>query len=220
MPGAWELKEQNSVLVAILHVEQTTIAWSFGLRNLIVPGGVIGLTGMPYCMARNVACQRALEGGFTHLFFLDSDVIPPRDAILRLRSHNAPIVSGLYCRRSPPHGIPVMIRGRDWVTEFPPNSLIEVDLVGSGCLLIHRQLLEALPPPKDRPEKRWFHWKVDRAGLEGQGECLSEDFVFCKRVREELGIPILVDTGVQCKHIGYAEAGYGSFRPLDATPVT
>lgn len=220
MPGSWELKENSNVLVAILHVETTTIAWSFGLRNLIIPGGVIGLTGMPFDHARNVACQRALESGATYLFFLDSDVIPPRDAILRLRAHNAPVISGLYTRRSPPQGVPVMIRGGKWVTDYPQGQVVEVDLVGAGCLLIHRQVLEALPPPKGREEKRWFDWKVDRGGMDNQGECLSEDFQFCLRVKRELGISILVDTSIQCKHVGFAESTYNRFVPLESSPIT
>lgn len=219
MPGAWEQQIQ-SVLAAVLHTDTTTLAWAFGLRNLQLPGQFIGLAGMPFDHARNVAAMRALEVGARWLFFLDSDVIPPHDAVLRLMSHNQPVVSGLYCRRSPPAAIPVMQRGGQWVTEFPANALIEVDVVGTGCLLIRRDVLENMKPSDPRRGKHWFDWRVDMQGIDPPGHAMSEDFTFCRRVREEMGLKVLVDTSVVCKHIGYAEATYGRFVPLDCTPVT
>jgi len=220
MSGFWELQSPNKVLCAILHTDDTTIAWAFGLRNLVIPGHLIGLAGMPYDHARNAACQQTLQGGFEHVFFLDSDVVPPHDAILRLLSHNKPFISGLYCRRSPPHGVPVMMKNGSWVTHFRPGKLLSVDLVGAGCLLIHRSVLEALAQKPHRPGKPWFDWKVDMQGIEPPGDCMSEDFTLCKRVREQLGIPVLVDTSIQCRHIGHAQATYGNFTPCDAVPIT
>ena len=218
MSGAWELRAANLVLAAILHTDITTIAWSFGLRNLIVPGQVIGLVGMPFDHARNVACQRALEMGVEWIFFLDSDVIAPHDAVLRLMAHKQPIISGMYCRRSPPAAVPVMIRDGRWVTEFQPGTVIEVDLVGAGCLLVHRSVLESLPP--QRPGKHWFDWRVDLQGITPADiPPLSEDFTFAHHSRKH-GYHVLVDTSIACKHVGLAQSSYGRFDPLDASPVT
>ncbi len=217
MPGYWEI--QPTVLVCTLHTDVTTMAWAYGLRNLIVPGQVFGLAGMPFDMARNVACQQALQAGADYLFFLDSDVIPPKDTILRLMKHDLPIVSGIYCRRSPPHAVPVMIRNGQWVTEYPANSLIEVDYVGAGCLLIRRDVLEHFPPIDDKRGKRWFDWRVDMAGLLPQGEALSEDFSFCLAAKR-CGLKVIVDTGIQCRHVGFGQSTFGSFVPLDTTPIT
>lgn len=220
MPGAWEIANQPSVLCAILHTEFTSMAWSLAFRNLIIPGGVLPLSGMPFDMARNVACMRALEMGATHIFFLDSDVAPQRNAVMRLLAHNKPLISGVYCRRSPPHGVPVMLKGGRWITDLPPNKIIEVDVVGAGCLLIHRSILENLKPQRPEAGRHWFDWRVDMQGLLPPGRCLSEDFTFNFAVREQLGIPTLVDTGVQCRHIGLAEATYGNFVPCNADPNT
>jgi hypothetical protein len=217
MPGWWETP--SNVMVAVLHVETTTIAWSLGLRRLQIPGAFqdpLLLTAMPFDMSRNRACQIMLEQGADYIFFLDSDVIPPPDTIHKLLRHNLPIVSGVYHRRSPPHGVPVMMRPvGQWITHYPPNQLIEVDVVGAGCLLIRRDLLEKMPP--QRPGHHWFDWRVHLKGTQGisDGECLSEDFTFntaCKR----MGVKIMVDTGIQCKHIGLAEATYNRFEPCCA----
>lgn len=175
----------------------------------------VGITGKPFDHARNTACQLALENGFEWLFFLDSDVLAPPDAILRLRNHRLPIVSGMYCRRSPPHAVPVMIKNGNWFTSFTPGEVVEVDLVGAGCLLIHRTVLEKFHPIDPARNKRWFDWRVDMAGLVPPGEALSEDFSFNHFARKQ-GWKILVDTGVRCKHVGLAEADLGTFLPLVA----
>ncbi len=214
----WDIKNQNKVLCAILHVDYTSIAWAFGLRNLIIPGQVTGISGMPYDDARNMACRVALEQGFEWLYFLDSDVIPPRDAVLRLLARNKPIISGLYCRRSPPAAIPVMIKDRNWVTNYVPGSLVEVDYVGAGCLLIHRSVLENMPAQE--PGHHWFNWRVNMVGIGEPGECLSEDFTFGVHAKKTLGISTIVDTSVVCQHVGLAQARHGVFEPCLANPNT
>lgn len=218
MPGSWELLQDRQVLVGILHVESTCMAWSLGFRNLIIPGRVEPLAGMPFDHARNVLCQIALRDGYKHIFFLDSDVVPPRDAILRLIAHNKPVISGVYHRRSPPVGVPVMQRGGQWVLRYPANAIIEVDVVGAGCLLIQRQLLERLPPI--RPGHHWFDWRVNYNGLPGQTRPgMSEDFEFCRQCRDN-GVPVLVDTSIQCRHLGMGEATYGKWDACNTTAVT
>lgn len=216
--GSWEIAEQNKVMCAILHTEVTTLAWAFGLRNLMIPGPIVPLAGMPYDHARNEAVRIFLGNGlFQYLFFLDSDVVAPPDTIYRLLAHNQPIVSGMYCRRSPPHGLPVAIKNGSWVTNFVPGSVLDVDLVGAGCLLIHRSVLEKVPP--QHPCHPWFWWKVDMASQVPQGEGVSEDFSWCQHVRKH-GYKVLLDTGVRCRHVGYAEAELGSLNPLNTVPVT
>ena len=216
MSGSWEQLSRPSIICGILHVDTTTVRWAFGLRNLIFPGPhhIMAVAGMPFDHARNaVAAQVQQSQDVDYLFFLDSDVVPPPDAIIRLLRHRKPIISGVYCRRSPPHGVPVMQRGGQWVTDLPQEGrdpLIEVDVVGAGCLLIHRSVLQ-LPP--QRPGKPWFDWKVDMQGHLPPEQCMSEDFSWCKHVRDH-GHKIMVDTSVRCLHIGHCQADFGSLVPL------
>ncbi len=222
MASAWETAQANQVIVGILHTEITSMAWSFGFRNLIIPGPPpIPLAGMPFDHARNVACQAAINAGVEWIFFLDSDVVPPKDAILRLISYRQPIMSGVYHRRSPPHGVPVMIKGPTWYVVPPNSGIVEVDLVGAGCLLIHRSVLERfmINPLDAGRGKTVFDWRVDMAGILPQGEALSEDFSFCLHARK-MGYKILVDTGIQCRHGGMGQAEFGSFKPLEVLNVT
>ncbi len=91
-------------------------------------------------------------------------------------------------------------------------------MVGAGCLAIHRSVLEQLPP--QRPGKPWFDWRVDMAGFLPPEQCLSEDFTLCTHVKKSLGISVVVDTGIVCRHVGLAQATHGSFVPCEADPNT
>ena len=224
MAGSWEISQGKEVLVGILHVDVTTVAWAKALREMHIPGQIMCVAGMPYDHARNTICQATLQHGFRNCFMLDSDVMTPPDAIPRLLAHRQPIVSGVYFRRSPPHGLPVAMRcvrnakgefeGFQWVTDLPPGGLIEVDVVGSGCLLLRRDLLEVFARKPQRPGKTWFDWKVDMQTFLPKEECLSEDYTMCMHAKK-LGFKTMLDTSIRCRHVGYGEAGYGTFLPLD-----
>jgi hypothetical protein len=212
MPGSWEIKERQKVLLATIHTDATTMHWAAGFKNLVIPGSFIFRTGMPYDHCRNSCVQEFLMGPWEFLFFLDSDVIPPPDCILRLLSHNLPIISAMYCRRSPPHSVPVMMKNHQWITRFPMGSLVEAELVGAGALLVHRSVFEKVPP--QRPGKPWFDWRVDMKGHMADPLCLSEDYTWNHHIRQH-GYKIYVDTSIRCKHVGLAEADYGTFLPAN-----
>ncbi len=223
MPGSWEQINsqpinQNRVLGCVLTRETVTTAWAFGLKNIQLPNGSwTALSGMPFDMARDTGCLKLLELGWEWLFFLDDDVIAPPDTVFRLIGHNKPIVSGVYYRRYNPLA-PVMLKdsqnGPQWIAEYPKNSLIEVDFVGAGCLLIHRDVLKSLPRLSNRCH--WFEWRCDRTDLPHL-EKTSEDFTFCKHARNH-GFKIHVDTSIQCSHIGYASSSVEGYKPLEIKP--
>ncbi len=220
MSGSWELRRGTSVLVDILHVEHVTFKWSVGLRRLRWPGPFqdpIGITGVPFDHGRNLAAMKCLESGSEWLFFLDSDVVPPPNAIEKLISHGQPIMSGLYHRRSPPVGLPVMQRPHGvWLTKYKKGSVVEVDVVGAGCLLIHRSVLEQMKPQRPLAGKHWFDWRVDAQSVqEHNGAPMSEDFTFCLHGRQTMGLKILVDTSIRCRHLGFGESDEGIFEPID-----
>lgn len=222
MAGAWE--EGGSVLVSILTRELVATQWAWGFRNLSVPGGIQFLSGMTFDNARNQACRAVLEHRYDWLFFLDDDVIAPPDTIPRLMAHGKDIVSGIYYRRKPPLN-PVMLRysgpdkvGTTYVTNYKWPDLIEVDLVGAGCLLIHRRVLETMLAENPAAINPWFEWMCDRTDLPPH-ERKSEDFEFCVRAQKK-GFKIHVDTSILCKHVGLGKAWVNGsnpeFSPLDA----
>lgn len=215
--GWWDAKRNVRVLGYTLHVDQCTIKWALALKALQLPGDFLPLAGMPFDHARNSAAQHCLQHGYTHLFSLDSDVIPPPDAILKLLATGKPFVSGLYCRRSPPWSVPVAQKNGQWLSGFKPGSLVEVDVVGAGCLLISADLLRRIPPQRPQAGKHWFDWRVDCQGVPGidPGSCLSEDFSLCRHIKKTLGESTWLHSGVICEHVGFASATHGNYRPMD-----
>jgi hypothetical protein len=215
-PVSWE--QPPRVLVGILHTELVTFNWSLGFRNLQLPPGsdIFPIAGRPFDDARNQICAAAIQNGFDHVLFLDSDVIPPSNAVHRLLSHNQPLMSALYCRRSPPHAVPVMMRHGQWITNFPRGKVVEADVVGTGCMLLSCNFLKEAAekcPIAPQQGKTWFHWRSDMAHLLPPGQATSEDFSACLWWKEKLGIRILVDSSVVCLHVGLAEAADGTFVP-------
>lgn len=118
-----------------------------------------------------------------YIFFLDSDIVLPSDALIRLLSHNLDIVSGLYFNWKFPHTPQAYIEVNGLykpILEY--SGLMEVDAVGAGCLLVKRSVFDSL-------EKPWFK-KTE----------LTEDFYFCRKARER-GFKIYLDSTVKCGHL-------------------
>ncbi|HEX5037279.1 MAG TPA: hypothetical protein VFX30_08990 [bacterium] len=145
----------------------------------------------------------------THIFFLDADIVPRPDALMKLLRHRLPIVSGLYRKRLPPYEPMAFVKKKG--PFLKPISLTgpklkTVDVVGAGCLLIRREVFEKIRAP-------WFtsEWRT-----EGH---LSEDFSFCEKAKKA-GFKIAVDTTVNPLHlepmgVGTGRKGKVDFIPLD-----
>lgn len=131
-----------------------------------------------------------------YLVFFDDDMLFPADTLQKLVSHGLPVVGGLYFMKDVPFE-PVMFRYKsrllvpsalygetgfyNIVATWEPNSLIEVDGIGCGCMAIQRKVLEILEYP-------WFNH------AEG-----TEDLFFCRKV-QQAGFKIHMDTSVICGH--------------------
>lgn len=183
--------------------------WAVALRELKLPESakIVPIWGLPFDHGRNEGVNAAIEADATWLMFLDDDVIPPADAYHRLISHGREIVSGLYYRRNAPI-TPVMFYETSGlptpVTRFAAGKLLDVDLVGAGCLLIHKTVFRAIQKP--------FEWMMDRNDLAPR-ERVGEDMAFCRKARAA-GYRIAVDTTVECSHLGMGESRGGKFYPF------
>lgn len=139
------------------------------------------------------------------LMMLDDDMIP-HAPLKQLVEYNKKVISGLTVVRH--NGIPSpLIQKRvpgksgevrfrtanlkDLDSETPP--LIKVDGIGTGCLLIHREVLEKMQPP-------WFKFEYDEIGEIK----LSEDYAFSEKCRK-LGYDMWVDSSWSCGHGKYVD---------------
>lgn len=151
---------------------------------------------------RDSAVDFARREGFTHVLFLDADMIWPSDLLVRMLRHAADplaIVCGLYVMRGEPYS-PVAMTGRfrdegSQVDQFfhvleYATDIVEVDVVGMGCCLIPLAVLDAIGP---RP---WFEYKNDDQGW----PAVTEDVPFCLKAKDA-GYHVYLDPTVQCGHI-------------------
>jgi len=126
----------------------------------------------------------------THIFFLDSDVVPDPTLMAQLVSDDKPIVSGVYFN-SLYTGISA------WKDEMPVpmqniEKLIEVDKVGMGCCLIQRKVFDEAATL----EKPLFYYKIDTKTNSMQ----SEDFYFFDKIKT-IGYKPWVDLRARAIHI-------------------
>lgn len=86
---------------------------------------------------------------FDHVLFIDDDIVPQPDALMRLLSHKKDIVAALCTKRVDPP-IPNMLWLEESMDFSPilkwkiPNPLMKVDAAGTGMMLISREAIEAV----------------------------------------------------------------------------
>jgi hypothetical protein len=214
--GNWE-RNPVDVLVATMISGAETVFHEFSenLKNMwanLPPGLKVAVAKFPepvIDISRNKAAQVALNSGARWLWFLDSDILPPVDALKRLIEADKPIVGGLYVRRhNPPFNEMLRLRPEGGLRpindgEYVPGSLVECDAVATGCLLIRTEVFEKMRPHQlmidGRPSvglPSWFLWTESRVQ-----PGFSEDFDFCVWAKQQ-GIPIFCHTAVRCEHMG------------------
>jgi hypothetical protein len=145
----------------------------------------------------------------THLLMLDIDHKHPPNIIQRLARWTlqepfAKVVGGLNFRRSKPFDPTCGFWGDDG-KYYPPASwqqgLIKVDALGTGSILIAREVFEQIEPP-------WFRFDYSRVWAD---EWPGEDLGFSKLCNEH-GIDLYVDTTVTSPHMKAAMITEESFK--------
>jgi hypothetical protein len=93
---------------------------------------------------RNAIAKGFMDSDADFLFVMDDDTVPPGGALARLLSLRREFVSGLYfLPKSPWHPIAYFKEKNGMYanyTGYPKGMLVEVDAVGLGCALIHRDV--------------------------------------------------------------------------------
>jgi len=161
--------------------------------------------GMPVDSNRNSIAKKLLGTDNEWLLTIDSDIGPPPMVLEELMSHGKKVV-GAVCWSSmggeeggrwESFGIPYPVimskspKGGWNVDREAASSeerLVECDSGSTACLLLHREVLEAIEPP-------WFRLQYDEDGLCNAGE----DFTFFDKVKAK-GYGVYVDLALQCGH--------------------
>jgi FkbM family methyltransferase len=145
---------------------------------------------------RNLIASWAING-YDYLFSVDSDIVLPKDCLVKMLSHDVDIVSGLYIQRKPEEHILEIYRSNDSggvsnipYSELPLNSLIPIDGCGFGCVLIKSNVFAEVGYPQFK-----YHSALDHRYT------VSEDVDFCKKSAAR-GFKLFADTSIHCEHVG------------------
>jgi hypothetical protein len=82
------------------------------------------------------------------------------------------------------------------IDDYPKDQLFQIDGAGTGCILVHRDVLEAIRAKANPNQGTDWCWFFDGA-LDGRW--FSEDLLFCRKINA-LGFPIFVHTGAILGH--------------------
>lgn len=144
---------------------------------------------------RNLIIDQALAGEFTHILFLDDDMVPEPNIIYKLLQWQVSIVTGLYFTRSFPHQPVIFSRfddenNIDWYKLEDHNAgLVHVEACGLGACLIETRVFRTV-------ERPWI-----RFGEIGKLDSWCHDIGFFRRARK-VGHLIWCDLNCEVGHIG------------------
>jgi len=82
------------------------------------------------------------------------------------------------------------------VSDYPKDEIIKVDAAGTGCILVHRSVLEKIAESSTEHEAGKWCWFQD---VPIDGTWFGEDLIFCSRI-QNAGFPIHAHTGAILPH--------------------
>ncbi|HXF14702.1 MAG TPA: hypothetical protein VN517_16215 [Terriglobales bacterium] len=229
---------------------QMTDSLSAMVRYTREKGEAIVYAGAPVCASvvhwsRNWLLSEQLKSGkpWTHVLFIDDDMVVTPDSLEKLLSHGKDIVGGLCTKRTDPPIPNIRFYDKDsgetrQIWEWPEDSLVEVDAVGTGLLLLSRHALEQVAQAyfDCLYEKEFYglagekleNIKAERVRAFDEDKIcywfrflptprhnieMGEDISFCFMAQRYCGLKIYADTSVQPGHIGQYPFSIRDFLP-------
>jgi len=148
---------------------------------------------------RNLMASYTINNNFDYIFCVDSDIVLPKDSLIKLLSHNKDIISGVYRQRFLEENMPELYLNengrifRATIEDIKEDKIMEVSSCGFGCTLISKSLLYRIGYPQFE-----YHSSIDF------NKTISEDTDFCIKANK-CGTKVYVDTSIKCGHIGSFE---------------
>jgi len=186
----------NNILIGLPTTGLNDYRFTLSLASLIIPENST-LMAIPRVMidtARNMFCEKILSmPEKTHLLMIDDDMTFEPDMLLRMLNHDVDIIGALAFKRAGDFQ-PCVYQKKDDGNHYPilPQKFTEVDVVGTGAILIKREVIEGMKNP-------YFTTTYD-----DKGQHFSVDFNFCIAAKKT-GFKIFVDPEIEAGHIGDGE---------------
>lgn len=176
-----------------IHVEfmQSLMRLLLRLKDDGIPFDVDIESGTLVYFARDRVANKAINEGYTHVLWLDSDMVFSPDILDDLMFCGKQFVTGIYHARRKGYASTIFksieLNGLERFEEYPREAF-RIAGCGFGCVLVDTEVLKAVAmkngtcftPIKD----------------------LGEDIAFCKRAKD-LGYELWCEPTVVCGHIGH-----------------
>ena len=142
--------------------------------------------------ARDNIVKFALENNADWLLFLDSDMVIPNDAVIKMAAHDVDMITGMAFKRTPPFQPCFYTKAsitKDYkpITEspivFPDEGLVECQGFGMACCMIKMDVFKKINPP-------WFFPMPN----------IGEDLTFCIKARQA-GFRMFCDLSINVGHV-------------------
>jgi len=132
----------------------------------------------------------------THIYNVDSDVVPPDGTLQKLLEYDLPIVAGIYPMFTKDKKTwSFKMDGCEWQPRCDlPKDLTEVTAIGGSTVLIKREVFEKL-------ERPWFRasYRIDN------GDYIEKEDEYFSRIARAAGYKLMIDPTIICKHYNYGE---------------
>ena len=189
----------KTILIAVptnRYVETDTMK---SIYDLIVPEGY--KTELQFFYGYQIDQIRNLIGEwakrYDYLFSVDSDIVLPRDTLVKMIAADKDIISGLYIQRKPGEHILEVYKilpnggmGNIAIEELHGLGIVEIAGCGFGCCLIKGDVFRTIPYP---------HF-VYKSALDHK-DTISEDIYFGMKAWK-YNFKIWCDPSIICDHVG------------------
>lgn len=164
--------------------QNALIAESMAHHDLVVHGGFAG----DVAQNQNTFAHFTLQTNSDYLLLIETDMLFPPDALLRMLAHERDVVGVLYRFREPPHDVMLW----DPKEEVPREGLLERPAVPAGLMLIAARVFKAFPCP-------WFY----KSYTDRPNSSISSDRNFCDQATKA-GFHVFADCALsyEVAHIG------------------
>lgn len=177
------------VLVGIPSGDFIHTRTAFALFNLKGNFHLSFQIGSDIAQNRNKLVQQSLD--YTHLLFIDSDMVFEPDTLERMLKHDKDILGLAANKRKLP--LETVVKPLDGdITKPIPQGLFEAESCGTGIMLIKTDVFKYLQDIAFP----WFEFSYD-----DKGERVGEDVEFCRKARGA-GYEIWVDSSIPVGHLG------------------
>lgn len=201
----------TKILIAVPTFENVSTETFESIYNLQIPPEtdvkLYFAKGYDCARARNRIVEYAIDKNYDYIFMVDSDIVLPNDALLKLYEVPTNIILGAYPRKNEPSKSELFdvrwdnyapsarwniaeLTANRFTRDGQPITAIPVLGGGFGCALLKTNIFRS-----GLLAKPWFKY-VNY----GDGDLLSEDLYFCENARRH-GFKIYASTTFVCGHV-------------------